>query len=143
MMPGTWNLNRLTVKLGIDYPIIQGPLGGLSSQRLTAAVSNFGGLGSFGAHGLTPEAIKDVIAHLFDVHVMEKNNWTLTQLAKWVETWEPREFERASSVSDPNWRANLATQAENLHAEEEEWQSTREAFAARQKSKRKHGPNAP
>ena len=31
----TWNRNRLTEKLGIDYPIIQGPLGGLSSQRLT------------------------------------------------------------------------------------------------------------
>ena len=50
-MPPRWNENRLTAKLGIDYPIIQGPLGGLSSQRLTAAVSNFGGLGSFGAHG--------------------------------------------------------------------------------------------
>src|SRR5579864_9238192 len=59
-----WNENRLTAKLGIDYPIIQGPLGGLSSQRLTAAVSNFGGLGSFGAHGLTPETIKDVIAQI-------------------------------------------------------------------------------
>src|ERR1700742_2586421 len=59
-----WNENRLTAKLGIDYPIIQGPLGGLSSQRLTALVSNFGGLGSFGAHGLTPGAIKDVIAEL-------------------------------------------------------------------------------
>jgi nitronate monooxygenase len=53
-----WNQNRLTVALGIEYPIIQGPLGGLSSQRLTAAVSNFGGLGSFGAHGLPPDAIK-------------------------------------------------------------------------------------
>src|ERR1700704_5784817 len=63
MMP-RWNKNRLAAKLGIDYPIIQGPLGGLSSQRLTAAVSNFGGLGSFGAHGLTPEAIKDVIAQI-------------------------------------------------------------------------------
>ena len=60
-MPPRWNENRLTAKLGIDYPIIQGPLGGLSSQKLTAAVSNFGGLGSFGAHGLAPEAIKDVI----------------------------------------------------------------------------------
>jgi nitronate monooxygenase len=59
-----WNRNRLTAKLGIDYPIIQGPLGGLSSQRLTAAVSNFGGLGSFGAHGLAPEAIKEVIAEM-------------------------------------------------------------------------------
>src|ERR1700704_6341285 len=63
-MLARWNQNRLTTKLGIEYPIIQGPLGGLSSQRLTAAVSNFGGLGSFGAHGLTPEAIKDVIAQI-------------------------------------------------------------------------------
>src|SRR5438445_7871254 len=64
MMPHRWNENRLTAKLGIDYPVIQGPLGGLSSQRLTAAVSNSGGLGSFGAHGLAPEAIKDVIAQI-------------------------------------------------------------------------------
>jgi nitronate monooxygenase len=60
----TWNRNRLTEKLGIDYPIIQGPLGGLSSQRLTAAVSNFGGLGSFGALSLSPEEIKSVISQI-------------------------------------------------------------------------------
>jgi nitronate monooxygenase len=64
LMPAHWNRNRRTAKLGIDYPIIQGPFGGLSSQRLTAAVSNFGGLGSFGANGLAPEAIKDVIAEI-------------------------------------------------------------------------------
>ena len=59
-----WNHNQLTSKLGIDYPIIQGPLGGLSAQRLTAAVSNFGALGSFGALTLPPAAIKDVIAEI-------------------------------------------------------------------------------
>jgi nitronate monooxygenase len=59
-----WNQNKLTSKLGIDYPIIQGPLGGLSSQKLTAAVSEFGGLGSFGAHGLEPAAISDVIEEI-------------------------------------------------------------------------------
>jgi nitronate monooxygenase len=64
MTPPRWNQNRLTAKLGIDYPIIQGPLGGLSSQKLTAAVSNFGGLGSFGALNLSAEAIKDVIAEI-------------------------------------------------------------------------------
>src|SRR5712691_13491885 len=63
-MPPRWHENRLTAKLGIEYPIIQGPLGGLSSQKLTAAVSNFGGLGSFGAHSLTPDAIKDAIAQI-------------------------------------------------------------------------------
>jgi nitronate monooxygenase len=56
-----WNKTRVSSSLGIEYPIIQGPLGGLSTQRLTATVSNFGGLGSFGAHGLSPSAIKDVI----------------------------------------------------------------------------------
>src|SRR5437763_4189407 len=60
----TWNRNRLIEKLGIDYPIIQGPLGGLSSQRLTAAVSNFGGLGSFGALSLSPEEIKNAISQI-------------------------------------------------------------------------------
>jgi nitronate monooxygenase len=64
MTPPRWNENRLTAKLGIDYPIIQGPLGGLSSQKLTAAVSNFGGLGSFGALNLSAEAIKDVIVEI-------------------------------------------------------------------------------
>ena len=59
-----WNHTRVSGALGIEYPIIQGPLGGFSSQRLTAAVSNFGGLGSFGAHGLEPKAIHDVIAEI-------------------------------------------------------------------------------
>src|ERR1700722_1026681 len=63
-MSPPWNKNRLTAKLGIDYPIVQGPLGGLSSQRLTGTVSNFGGLGSFGALTLSPNAIKDVIAEI-------------------------------------------------------------------------------
>jgi nitronate monooxygenase len=60
----SWTENRLTSRLGLQFPIVQGPLGGLSSQRLTAAVSNYGGLGSFGAHGLQPEAIRKVIREI-------------------------------------------------------------------------------
>jgi nitronate monooxygenase len=63
-MPTKWKHNRLTSALGIDYPIIQGPLGGLSSQRLTATVSNFGGLGSFGAHTLAPDGIRKAVAEM-------------------------------------------------------------------------------
>ncbi|WP_254063927.1 nitronate monooxygenase family protein [Granulicella sp. S190] len=59
-----WYKTRVSSTLGIEYPIIQGPLGGLSTQRLTAIVSNFGGLGSFGAHGLSPSGIKDVISEI-------------------------------------------------------------------------------
>jgi nitronate monooxygenase len=62
--PAHWNRTRVSRTLGIEYPIIQGPLGGFSSQKLTAAVSNFGGLGSFGAHSLAPSAIHDVIAEI-------------------------------------------------------------------------------
>src|ERR1700722_9989208 len=63
-MSKAWNKTRVSQKLGIDYPIIQGPLGGLSAQRLTAAVSNFGGLGSFGALNLEPSAIAEVISEI-------------------------------------------------------------------------------
>src|ERR1700722_20138452 len=63
-MSKAWNKTRVSQKLGIDYPIIRGPRGGFSSQRLTAAVSNFGALGSFGAHSMEPQAIRDVIAEI-------------------------------------------------------------------------------
>ena len=52
-------------RLGIDHPIIQGPFGGgLSTPRLVAEVSNFGGLGSFGAYHLAPEAIGPLAAEI-------------------------------------------------------------------------------
>lgn len=55
--PG-WARTRVAERLGLRYPIIQGPFGGgLSSVQLTAAVSNAGGLGSFGAHGLAAAEI--------------------------------------------------------------------------------------
>lgn len=50
--------NKLTRLLGIDVPIIQGPFGGgLSTTSLASTVSNAGGLGSFGAHMMEPDAI--------------------------------------------------------------------------------------
>jgi len=58
-----WNQTRVSERLGIRYPIIQGPFGGgLSTIQLTAAVSNAGGMGSFGAHHLSPIHIKETIA---------------------------------------------------------------------------------
>ena len=57
-----WNDTAITRRLGIRYPIVQGPFGGgLSSARLVAAVSNAGGLGSFGAQGMTPNRISEVV----------------------------------------------------------------------------------
>src|SRR5438874_8369894 len=105
-MPHRWNENRLTAKLGIDYPIIQGPLGGLSSQRLTAAVSNFGGLGSFGAHGLTPEAIKDVIAQIR----------SLTAKPFAINLWVSMEDEGARTSDEAAFNRSLALLRHHLAA---------------------------
>src|ERR1700730_9109949 len=60
----SWRLTRAAHLLGIDYPILMAPFGGLPSQRLTAAVSNLGGLGSLGAVTLSPSAITDVIGQI-------------------------------------------------------------------------------
>jgi nitronate monooxygenase len=60
-----WNRNELTKKLGIKYPIIQGPFGGgFSTALLTSTVSNYGGLGSFGAHNLTAKQIIEKISEI-------------------------------------------------------------------------------
>ncbi len=51
--------------MGIRHPIVQGPFGGgLSTTRLAATVSNLGGLGSYGAHALTPSRIGEVAREL-------------------------------------------------------------------------------
>ena len=50
--------------LGIDEPIVLGPFGGLSSSELTIAVSDAGGLGSFGLYGYTPERIRETVDEL-------------------------------------------------------------------------------
>src|SRR4051812_22285150 len=93
-----WNRNRLTAKLGIEYPIIQGPLGGLSSQRLTAAVSNFGGLGSFGAHGLEPDAIRSVIREIR----------ALTSSPFAMNLWVSMEDEAARQSGESDFHRSLA-----------------------------------
>lgn len=85
--------------------------------------------------------IKDVIAHLFDVHLMEKKNWTLTQLVEWVQRWEPRESAGTTAETDPALTLS-ASQAAELRAEETEWQSTRKAFEARHNAKRRLGRSA-
>ena len=61
---GSWKSTRVTDLLGIDYPIIQAPFGGLPSQRLTAAVSNLGGMGSFGAVTLNGSAIVEATGEI-------------------------------------------------------------------------------
>ena len=99
-----WTENRLTSRLGLQYPIIQGPLGGMSSQRLTAVVSNYGGLGSFGAHGLQPEAIRNVIREIKD----------LTPKPLAMNLWVSMEDEGAFTSTEEAFQHSLAPLAKHI-----------------------------
>lgn len=56
-----WNKTRVTELLGIEYPIVLGPFGGgLSTVELTAAVSNAGGLGGYGAYTVNAPEIYEI-----------------------------------------------------------------------------------
>ena len=57
-------LNRITKLFGTDVPVVLGPFGGVSSVELTAAVSDGGGLGSYGLYGYGAEAIRNTAAEL-------------------------------------------------------------------------------
>ena len=59
-----WHDTSLVSRLGIRFPIVQGPFGGFSTPRLVAAVSNCGGLGSYGALGLTPAQITAIVSEI-------------------------------------------------------------------------------
>lgn len=60
-----WLKNRITDLLKISYPIIQGPFGGgFSTVSLASAVSNSGGMGSFGAHNLSASQIATTIEEI-------------------------------------------------------------------------------
>ena len=50
--------------LGLDVPIVLGPFGGMSSVALTAAVSDAGGLGSYGLYGYDAQRIAATVTDL-------------------------------------------------------------------------------
>jgi nitronate monooxygenase len=58
--------NRITELFGTEVPVVLGPFGGVSSVELTTAVSEGGGLGSYGLYGYGPEAILNTAAQLRD-----------------------------------------------------------------------------
>jgi nitronate monooxygenase len=85
----SWRLTRAAQFLGIEYPILQAPFGGLPSQRLTATVSNLGGLGSLGAVTLGSSAIKEVIGEIR----------SLTERSFAINLWVSTSDQGASHIS--------------------------------------------
>ncbi|HYO16922.1 MAG TPA: nitronate monooxygenase [Thermoanaerobaculia bacterium] len=87
-----WTNTRFTERFGRRYPIVQGPMGGgASTPELVAAVSNAGGLGSFGCYHLEPEAILQTAA---DIRRLTAEPFALN-------LWIPREREDGVNL-DPS-----------------------------------------
>ena len=92
--------------------------------------------------------IKDIIAHLFDYHIMEKKNWTLERLVSWVKTVEPTEVEPDFNVSlvirQQQERLleieRLKQQATVWQQEANEWKAVCAAFEAHHALRRKRYP---
>lgn len=57
-----WSRNALTERLNLKWPILQAPMGWLSTPALAAAVSNAGGLGGLGMWGFSAEDAERRIA---------------------------------------------------------------------------------
>ncbi len=90
---------RVAQALGLELPIIQGPFGGgLSSIPLATAVSEAGGLGSFGAHHLPPSDIAELVATL--------KQSTSRPFA--VNLWVPHPDEITASYEPSTWSALVA-----------------------------------
>jgi nitronate monooxygenase len=93
-----WNDTPFTRRLGLRYPIVQGPFGGgFSTARLTATVSNAGGLGSFGAQGQPPARMSEIVGQIRE----------LTSAPFAVNLWVSTDDEGAKTVSRERYDAAL------------------------------------
>lgn len=94
---------------GIEIPIVLGPFGGMSSVALTAAVSEAGGLGSFGLYGLGADRITEVGDELRarTSHPFALNLWLPLQgpgERPATDGFDRAEFDRALAVLEPLFR---------------------------------------
>jgi nitronate monooxygenase len=93
-----WKQTRATEVLGIELPIVQGPFGGGNSTvALAVAVSEAGGLGSFGAVDLSPEAIKSTVRQLHE----------RTRRPFQLNLWVPIAAQEDRAVSEVDFQRSL------------------------------------
>jgi nitronate monooxygenase len=83
-----WKDTEVTRRLGLAAPIVQGPFGsGLSAVDLVVAVSESGGLGSFGVHHLDGAGIRQVAA---DIRARTRRPFALNLWMPLGDSDEPR-----------------------------------------------------
>jgi len=91
--------NAVSARLQLKVPIVQGPFGGGNSTvELASSVSNRGGLGSFGAHLLTPDEILETSK------AISSRTSAAFALNLWVEDHDPE----ALTLSDDAYCAYAA-----------------------------------
>jgi len=103
---GRENITEAVRRLGVRYPIIQGPFGGgLSTARLAATVSNMGGLGSYGAHNLPPQEIGPVANEIRSLtsRAFALNLWVSDHDLGGLELSQA-EFDRVFRIFEPYFR---------------------------------------
>jgi nitronate monooxygenase len=91
-----WKNTEVTRRLKLDVPIVQGPFGsGLSAVDLVVAVSEGGGLGSFGVHHLDGAGIRAIDAQ---IRARTRRTYALNLWIPLGDSDDPR-------VSDAQWTA--------------------------------------
>jgi nitronate monooxygenase len=91
-----WKDTEVARRLGLAAPIVQGPFGsGLSSVDLVVAVSESGGLGSFGVHHLDGDGVRKVAREIR----------ARTQRPFALNLWIPLGDSDDPQLSDTRWNA--------------------------------------
>jgi len=91
-----WKNTEVTRRLTLDAPIVQGPFGsGLSAVDLVVAVSEGGGLGSFGVHHLDGAGIRAIDAQ---IRARTRRTYALNLWIPLGDSDDPR-------MSDAQWSA--------------------------------------
>jgi len=91
-----WKNTEVTRRLKLDVPIVQGPFGsGLSAVDLVVAVSEGGGLGSFGVHHLDGAGIRAI-----DAQIRARTRRTYA-----LNLWIPLHDSDDPRMTDEEWRA--------------------------------------
>jgi nitronate monooxygenase len=91
-----WKDTAITRRLGLEAPIVQGPFGsGLSAVDLVVAVSESGGLGSFGVHHLDGAGIRQVAG---DIRARTRRPFALN-------LWMPLGDSDDPQLDDTRWNA--------------------------------------
>src|SRR3954464_12503273 len=90
-----WKDTAVTRRLGLGAPIVQGPFGsGLSSVDLLVAVSEGGGLGSFGVHHLDGAGIRAI-----DSQIRARTSRTFA-----LNLWIPLGDSDDPQITDAQWK---------------------------------------